>query len=163
MPNKQHARPITGQYRYHRDFTGAAARIRIEDPQGNGFLHIYFWDDPDTAEAHLAEKKAKMLVAALNLTGGGQVELPQLWSILQERRQIATIWSAHDVQQIRRDLTQNQAWQVLQRVNLDDEFDQGITPKTIRRAAAELFPETGQHNQKRRRAMKPKRQSRRST
>jgi hypothetical protein len=147
-----------------RDFTGEAARIRIEDPQGNGFLHIYFWDDPDTAEALLAEKKAKMLVGALNLTGGGQVELPQLWCLLQERRQIAAIWSVHDVQQIRPDLTQNQAWEVLQRVNLDDDFNQeGITRKSIRRATAELFPQTCQQKHKGLRAMKSKTQPRRRT
>lgn len=156
MPNKQHTTPMTGQYRYYRDFTGAAARIRIEDPQGNGFLHIYFWDDPDTAEALLAENKAKMLIAALNLTGGGQVELPQLCSILQERRQIATIWSVHDLQQVRPDLTADQAWEVLQRVDHYHDADHGITRNSILLAAEELFPVTGQQKPKQRRARKPR-------
>jgi hypothetical protein len=149
MPNKQHTKPMTGQYRYYRDFTGSAARIRIEDAQGNGFLHIYFWDDPDTAEALLAEKKAKMLVAALNLTGGGRVELPQPWTILQERRQIATIWSVDDVRQVRPDLTEDQAWEVLQRVDRSHDCEYGINWHTLRMAAADMFPKNPRRKPKR--------------
>jgi len=152
--NKQATRK-PGRYSYHRDFTGSAARIRILDPQGDSVLNIYFWDDPNTTEAAAAQKKAKLLVAAMNLRRGGSVELPQIFSLLAERRQIATYWGVDDVQQLRPDLSGDQAWEILQQVDLAHDRDHGLTRNTIRHVADELFPESSQRKPKRSRAKKP--------
>ncbi len=65
--------------------------------------------------------------------------------LLTERRQIASVWSIEDVQQLRRDLTDDQAWEVLQQVDRHHDCEAGITWLTLEFAAKELFgdaPET---------------------
>ena len=61
-------------------------------------------------------------------------------ALLTERRQIAAIWSIEDVRERRPDLSDDQAWEVLQEVR--DQFDAtlGITWETLECAAEERFP-----------------------
>jgi hypothetical protein len=54
--------------------------------------------------------------------------------------QIAAIWSVEDVQQERPNLTEDQAWEVLQRVEHYHDCNYGITWDTLRLTADALFP-----------------------
>jgi hypothetical protein len=66
-------------------------------------------------------------------------------ALLTERRQIAHIWSIEDVQQVRPDLDDDQAWKVLQDVDRHKDAELGITWLTLDLAAEHLFggaPET---------------------
>ena len=65
--------------------------------------------------------------------------------LLAERRQIAHIWGIEDVQGIRPDLSEEQAWEVLQEVDHHKDAELGITWLTLEMAAGHLFgnaPET---------------------
>jgi hypothetical protein len=66
-------------------------------------------------------------------------------ALLAERRQIAAIWSIEDVQHVRPDLTDERAWEVLQRVDRYHDCNYGITWMTLEFIAEDLFgdaPET---------------------
>ena len=60
-------------------------------------------------------------------------------SVLAARRQIAFIWSIADVQAVRSDLTDDQAWQVLQRVEHKHDATIGVTWDTLEMVARDLF------------------------
>ncbi len=65
---------------------------------------------------------------------------------LAENRQIAHIWGTDDVQDVRPDLDEDQAWQVLRDVEKRLDSQYGISWGTIEIIADELFgpaPETG--------------------
>ncbi len=65
--------------------------------------------------------------------------------LLAEHRQIAAIWSIEDVQSVRPDLSEEQAWEVLQTVDRHKDANLGITWLTLEMAAEHLFgdaPET---------------------
>lgn len=67
--------------------------------------------------------------------------------LLAKRRHIAAIWSIEDVQQVRPDLTDDQAWQVLLEVDRHHDAELGINWLTLEILAEELFgdaPETDQ-------------------
>lgn len=60
-------------------------------------------------------------------------------------RQVADIWGTEDVQQVRPDLNDDQAWEVLQTVDRRYDSEYGIAWSTIQIIARELFgdaPET---------------------
>ena len=61
-------------------------------------------------------------------------------ALLAKRRQIAVIWSIEDVQQERPDLNEDQAWEVLQRVEHCHDCNYGITWEHLSMAADDLFP-----------------------
>jgi len=61
-------------------------------------------------------------------------------TVLRERRQIAHIWGIEDVQACRPDLSDADAWTVLQQVERQLDSDLGITWKTIQWTAEDLFP-----------------------
>ena len=63
-------------------------------------------------------------------------------TVLRERRQIAHIWGIEDVQTCRPDLSDIDAWMVLQQVERQLDSDLGITWETIQWAAEDLFPST---------------------
>jgi hypothetical protein len=72
-------------------------------------------------------------------------ELIDIHDLLAERRQIAHIWGIEDVQGIRPDLDDDQAWDVLQHVDRHKDAELGITWLTLEMAAGHLFgdaPET---------------------
>jgi hypothetical protein len=65
--------------------------------------------------------------------------------LLQRQRQVAHIWGIEDVQGIRRDLNEDQCWEVLQHVDHHKDAEIGITWLTLEYAAEHLFgdaPET---------------------
>ena len=66
-------------------------------------------------------------------------------AILAKHQQIAAIWGIEDVKSIRPDLSDEQAWEVLQMVDRDKDAELGITWLTLEMAAEDLFgnaPET---------------------
>ena len=70
---------------------------------------------------------------------------PDIHALLAERRQIAMIWGVEDVQSVRPDLTDDQAWEVLQDVDHHKDAELGITWLTLEMAAEHRFgdaPET---------------------
>jgi hypothetical protein len=77
----------------------------------------------------------------MNLRRGGTVELPHTFVRLAERKEIAAVWTVHDVQRVRPDLTEHQAWAVLRQID-GDIFNRGITWETLRLTAEKLFPTT---------------------
>ena len=68
-------------------------------------------------------------------------------ALLDERRQIALIWSIEDVQQIRPELDDDQAWEVLQEVDRHKDASLGISWLTLEIAAGHLFGETPEANE----------------
>src|SRR5262249_34547065 len=60
-------------------------------------------------------------------------------AILAKRDQVAVIWSIEDVQEIRPDLTLEQAWEVLQRTSSKHDANLGITWQTLENQARSLF------------------------
>ena len=60
--------------------------------------------------------------------------------LLAEGRHIALIWSIDDVQSIREELSDNQAWAVLQKCKSLDNGEHGIDWQMITSIADELFP-----------------------
>ncbi|HLJ45701.1 MAG TPA: hypothetical protein VKU01_06830 [Bryobacteraceae bacterium] len=156
MPNNDDIKQTADRFSYHRSSDGCDDTFLIEDRDGQCILQLHFWDEPDTTEAAMAEAKAQMLVAALNLTGSGWVLPPYPHWTLRHDKQIADIWGIEDVQTLRPKLTADQAWEILQRVDDDHDPNHGITRKTIRRVADELFPESGRRKPKRPRNKKPR-------
>jgi hypothetical protein len=69
------------------------------------------------------------------------VSAEDIVSILAERRMIAHIWSTEDVQSIRRDLNDDQAWAVLEECERALDSDYGLTWTHIEEVASELYPE----------------------
>jgi len=62
--------------------------------------------------------------------------------LLRHRREVAIIWSIEDVKEIRPDLTEDQAWTVLQQCERQHDCNFGITWEHIDWVAENLFPET---------------------
>ena len=60
--------------------------------------------------------------------------------VLEHRRQVAVIWSIEDVQGIRPDLNDDQAWQVLKECRDRHDCESGFTWIFIELIADELFP-----------------------
>lgn len=61
--------------------------------------------------------------------------------LLIQRRQIAIIWSIEDVQEMRPDLNDDQAWKVLQQCGNQHDCNYGLTWEGIEAVAEILFPE----------------------
>lgn len=59
--------------------------------------------------------------------------------LLAERNQIAVIWSIEDVQEVRPDLTADQAWEVLKSVDCQHDANYGVTWNTLADTARYLF------------------------
>ena len=57
---------------------------------------------------------------------------------LAQRKQVAAIWSIEDVQQVRPDLTDDQAWQVLLAVERQHDAELGINWQTLECVAEDL-------------------------
>jgi hypothetical protein len=65
----------------------------------------------------------------------------EIRSILAERRQIAILWTVDDVQAVRPDLDEDQAWKLLQQIEHDHDGDYGLTFDAIKSASQNLFPD----------------------
>lgn len=60
-------------------------------------------------------------------------------AMLAKRQQIAIIWSIEDVLEVRPDLSDDQAWEVLRVVDRRHDANLGVTWDTLAFAAADLF------------------------
>ncbi len=63
-----------------------------------------------------------------------------LHEMMQEERVIGLLWNIDDVRSLRPDLTDDQAWSVLQCVDRRKDATLGITWDTLSWAADDLFP-----------------------
>lgn len=63
----------------------------------------------------------------------------EIHKLLEENRMIAHIWQVEDVQYVRPDLTKDQCWKVLQRVDAKKDAELGIHWETLRITAEWLF------------------------
>lgn len=61
--------------------------------------------------------------------------------LLARHQQIAAIWSIEDVQSLRPDLTQDQAWEVLEYVGRKHDAEYGVSWMTLQIVADDMFPE----------------------
>jgi hypothetical protein len=62
-----------------------------------------------------------------------------VFRLLARHRKIAAIWSIEDVNTIRPDLTDDQAWELLQQVESSHDAENGITWTTLETIADDLF------------------------
>jgi len=62
--------------------------------------------------------------------------------LLRKHRMIGAIWCIEDVQEVRLDLTDDQAWEVLQEVERKHDAEFGISWTSLKIFADELFPQT---------------------
>jgi hypothetical protein len=62
--------------------------------------------------------------------------------VLERRRQVAVIWCTDDVLEIRPDLNDDQAWEVLQRCYDKHDCDLGLTWAGIEAVADDMFPQS---------------------
>ena len=60
--------------------------------------------------------------------------------VLAERREVAIVWSIEDVQEVRPDLNDDQAWEVLQRCCKVHDCNNGFTWLLIEFVADDLYP-----------------------
>jgi hypothetical protein len=60
-------------------------------------------------------------------------------ALLEQRREVTVIWCTEDVQAVRPDLTDDQAWEVLQRCSRAHDCNYGFTWDLIRFVADDLF------------------------
>ncbi len=70
--------------------------------------------------------------------------------LLAKHRHIAAIWGIEDVQSIRPDLSEEQAWEVLQQVDRHKDAELGITWLTLELAADDLFGDAPETDRRRR-------------
>ncbi len=64
----------------------------------------------------------------------------QVHELLAKHHSIAAIWCTDDVRGVRPDLTEEQAWEVLQQVLEHHDAEWGINWTTLEATADELFP-----------------------
>lgn len=62
--------------------------------------------------------------------------------MLLRRRQVAVIWNIEDVLGVRPDLTDSQAWEVLQRCRLVHDCEVGFNWLLIETVADDLYPQS---------------------
>lgn len=100
----------------------------------------------DSATDQFDDERARLgtayRAAQSALDAGTAIDIHEL---LAGRKQVAAIWSIEDVQQVRPDLTDDQAWEVLERVGDKHDAEYGISWTTLECVAEDLFddaPET---------------------
>ncbi len=62
-----------------------------------------------------------------------------VFRLLAKHRKIAAIWSIEDMKAIRPDLTEDQAWEILQQVESSHDAENGISWTTLEASADDLF------------------------
>lgn len=139
MTNNQPISAMSGRHSYRRDRYGCNDVLLIENTDGQCIMQLRVGDEPDTIDVAMAEAKAQMLVAALNLVGGEALPPYPDWT-LHHNKQIAAIWSIEDVHAVRDDLTDDQAWKVLKRVDDCHDCEFGITWDTLYQMTNAMFP-----------------------
>jgi hypothetical protein len=96
----------------------------------------------DQFDDERARLDAAIRSARAALDDGMDIDVHEL---LAARRQIALVWSVEDVQQVRPDLTEEQAWEVLRQVERRHDADLGVHWLTLELTAEDEFgpvPET---------------------
>jgi hypothetical protein len=73
------------------------------------------------------------------------MDILQLKDQLEKHGYIATLWHIDDVKGVRPDLTDEQAWEVLEQCDRRHDAEIGITWQVIEIHAADLFPEPREH------------------
>jgi hypothetical protein len=76
-------------------------------------------------------------MAQTPITDYSQVDIDQ---VLRTRRQVAILWSIEDVQGMRPDLNDDQAWEVLEECRDKHDCEYGFTWMLIEVIADDLFP-----------------------
>lgn len=61
-------------------------------------------------------------------------------AVLKSRRQVAILWGTYDVQELRPDLTDDQAWNVLQKCDKYHDCNNGFTWEFIKAVADDFYP-----------------------
>jgi hypothetical protein len=140
--------------------------VLFEDtgPEGSHKVGILFDEPYHCAVLDIAKLAAGDIAFASNSWRGDQYEphlraakadrppgepsKTDIHELLAERRQIAHIWSIDDVQTIRPDLSEEQAWDVLQDVDRHKDAELGITWLTLGMAAGHLFGDAPETNSK---------------
>jgi len=94
--------------------------------------------DGVTDQFHSEQNRLKAILRASQtaLDSGMEIDVHQL---LASRKQVAAIWSIEDVQQVRPDLTDEQAWEVLYQVGRKHDAEYGISWTTLECMADLLF------------------------
>ena len=90
----------------------------------------------------VAKLNATIRTAQAVLDAGTAIDI---YALLAEHKQIAAIWCIEDVQEVRPDLSADQAWEVLQEAERKHDAMMGISWDTLEILADELFgsaPET---------------------
>jgi hypothetical protein len=75
---------------------------------------------------------------------GQELSAYDIHKLLAERNQIAVIWDIEDVQILRPDLNDEQAWQVLESIERNHDAGIGINWDVFEAEAEHLFPEPDQ-------------------
>jgi hypothetical protein len=112
------------------------AKINIRD-----FLEDYAAYGTLSADLRIAIED---VMQCLDPSAGHEFDI-DIHEQLAQNRQIAHIWGTEDVQQVRPDLDEDQAWEVLQTADRRCDSEYGIAWSTIEIIAEELFgdaPET---------------------
>jgi hypothetical protein len=126
--------------------TTLEARVRDAIRQLRDLPDILEAEDDPTFTVEQVNFLEKRLYEVRALIGGENQSLLYadinlyVHDLLAKHRQIAAIWSIEDVQGIRSDLTDDQAWEVLERVGDKHDAAWGITWITLEIVAGDLFP-----------------------
>jgi len=109
-------------------------------------------DDPafTTEQINFLEKRLYEVRLLLEGEGRSQVYADiglYIHDLLIKHHQIATIWSIEDVHDVRPDLTDEQAWEVLEYVGRKHDAEWGITWTTLETVADDMFPEPDDSDQ----------------
>jgi hypothetical protein len=144
---------------YQRNGMGGApfATVLFEDsgPEGSRKIAILFEAEYHCAVLDVAKLTAGDITFGSNSWRGDQYEpllraettarlgtetrSLDIHELLAKHRQIGAIWGVEDVLTIRPDLSDQQAWEVLQMVNRCKDAELGITWLTLEMAAEDLF------------------------
>ncbi|HUY92533.1 MAG TPA: hypothetical protein VMV10_27590 [Pirellulales bacterium] len=96
----------------------------------------------DETPGQFAAERMELAAACRNardaLRTGSRIDVHQL---LRARRQVAVIWSIEDVQGVRPELTDDQAWDVLERCYDKHDCEWGFTWNYLEDVADIMFPE----------------------
>jgi hypothetical protein len=102
-------------------------------------------DDPpfSTEQVNFLEKRLYEIRALLDGDATSQLYADidlYVHDLLAKNRQVAAIWCIEDVKSIRPDLTDDQAWEVLQQVGDIHDAEYGITWTTLETVADDMIP-----------------------
>ena len=104
-------------------------------------------DEPSFSEAQrdlLERRFFEIQEESQDPSDGWTPSATEIHKVLAERNQIAVIWDIEDVQILRPDLSDDQAWQVLEAVERNHDAGIGINWEVLEVQTEHLFPEPDQ-------------------